>query len=517
MPDRLPSDIAREALRLLVERRLPPTPEHYLAAYHEVAGTMAPSFFPSEPLRQIVATLPARNPGQEKQLALLGMAINQRSWERVGAALSAYVGFAAPAAPSSLLPLAAAERPADGDPPGVLASFNAVLEQVARLIDCLQPALAADDARFAEQTAEVLAALRPGQLAPREVRTVLSNYVYRLSFAAEDQAEIRRSLLELLNLVFHNIGELCVEDRWLHGQIDTLRSASTPPLTLRRLDDVERQLKDVILRQAEARGRAQEAQAQMQQLLAAFVERLSQMSESSQAYHSRIEQGARQIEQARSLQELGPVLQDVMQATRAMVRDTLQSRDELQAMREKTRAAEEEIARLHQELDRVSAQARHDALTGLLNRRGLDEAMQREAATARRKGLPLCLALLDVDNFKRLNEQFGHATGDAALRHLSEVARAALRPQDALARYGGEEFVIVLPDTVLDDAVTALTRLQRALSTRFFLSGRERVLITFSAGVVQVGPDESMAEALRRADSAMYLAKRAGKNRVLSG
>lgn len=513
MPHRSPSEIAREAFKRLAEKRLAPTPDNYLTIYHEVAGTLPPAHFPGEALRQIATALPARNPGQEKQLGLLESAIGQRSWDKIESALVAYGGFAA--VPSSFTPL---ETPAGGQAGGADGAQAAlVLEQVARLIECAQPALGAEDARFAEQTVEVLRLLRRPQPDLREARSLLGNYAHRLSFAAEDQSEIRNGLLKLLNLVFENIGELCMDDRWLRGQIDALRSAASPPLNLRRLDDVERRLKDVIFKQTEAKGRAHEAQLQMRQLLATFVERLSQMTETSSAYHGKIESCARRIEQVRTIEELGPVLHEAINATRAMARDTMQSRDELQAMRSKTQQAEGEIAQLHIELDRVSAQARHDALTGLLNRRGLDEAMQRELAAAQRKGHALCVSLLDVDNFKRLNDQLGHEAGDHALQHLAEVARTAIRPQDSLARYGGEEFVIVLPETVLADAIAILTRLQRDLTTRYFLNGKDKVLITFSAGVAQLGADETMAEALKRADAAMYLAKRTGKNRVLGG
>lgn len=101
------------------------------------------------------------------------------------------------------------------------------------------------------------------------------------------------------------------------------------------------------------------------------------------------------------------------------------------------------------------------------------------------------------------------------MTHLATVARECMRPQDTLARYGGEEFVILLPDTPLDKGIEAMTRLQRELTKKFFLSGTEKVLITFSAGVAQLVANESGADAIKRADQAMYLAKRAGKNRVL--
>lgn len=185
-------------------------------------------------------------------------------------------------------------------------------------------------------------------------------------------------------------------------------------------------------------------------------------------------------------------------------------------MRERANQTDAELIKLHQELDRVSAQARHDPLTGALNRKGLEEAVDREMSNVRRKDAPLCMALLDIDNFKKLNDTLGHATGDIALTHLANVARECMRPQDTLARYGGEEFVILLPDTPLDKGVDAMTRLQRELTKKFFLAGTEKVLITFSAGVAQLAPDESGTDAIKRADKAMYLAKRAGKNRVVA-
>ena len=125
------------------------------------------------------------------------------------------------------------------------------------------------------------------------------------------------------------------------------------------------------------------------------------------------------------------------------------------------------------------------------------------------------VGLLDIDNFKKLNDQFGHAVGDAALVHLAQVTRDAIRPQDTLARYGGEEFVVLLPNTPLDDAVSAMVRVQRELTRRFFLNNNEKLLVTFSCGVAELNQEEMPYDALKRADEAMYLAKRAGKNRVV--
>ena len=510
-PAKKPFEIARETLKQLTARKLVPTPLNYQAVYNEIAGIPNVQPFPEEPLRHLAAELPAKNPGQERQLALLDSAIGRRSWAGVQNALVAYLGFSVPTPSTIPAPLSAMGTPPVATP-ALTADF---LEQIARLIEHGQPALGTDDARFAEQTQAVLKALRQPDADLVATKMLLANYSHRVSFTAEDQAEIKANLLRLLHLIFQNIGELSLDDRWLKGQIDGLMVASTPPLSLRRLDDLERRLKDVIFKQTEAKGRALEAQEEMRLMLLTFVERLSQMSDSTSVFQIKLEENARLIEQAKTLAEIAPVLKEVVGATRGMASDSLTARDELRSMREKTMSTDAQIAKLHQELDRVSTLARHDPLTGALNRKGLDEAVKREVSNFRRKETPLSVGLLDIDNFKLLNDRLGHATGDEALAHLSRVARECMRPQDTLARYGGEEFVILLPDTPLDKGIEAMTRLQRELTTRFFLAGTEKIMITFSAGVAQLAPDESGDDAIKRADQAMYLAKRAGKNRVL--
>ena len=525
MIDKKPFEIARETLKLLTARKLAPTPLNYQRLYAEVAGQPMEPAFPADRLRDIAVALPAKTPGQQKQRGLLESAINQLNWDGVKNALMAYGGFSPPApepgkAASTALfdsgkvaaPVLEPTEPAVLTAPALTADF---FTQIARMIEYALPALGADDERFLEQTQTMIKALRQPTADAVAVKQMLVNYSHRLSFAAEDQAEVKNVLLKLLHLIIENISHLSLDDNWLKGQVDALMDVCAPPLTLRRLDDVEQRLKDVIFKQTEAKARSVQAQEEMRQMLATFIERLATMSQSTGSFHDILETSARLIEQAKTIADIAPVLKDVVGATRSMAHDSQSVRDELQDMKKKADETEIELTKLHQELDRVSALARHDPLTGALNRQGLDEALGREISKVRRQNTPLCAALLDIDNFKRINDTLGHATGAVALKHLASVAREVMRPQDVLARFGGEEFVILLPDTPLEKGIEAMTRLQRELTKRFFLAGTEQVLITFSAGVAQLVNGETGMDAIKRADQAMYLAKRAGKNRVL--
>jgi diguanylate cyclase len=391
-----------------------------------------------------------------------------------------------------------------------------LLELLAQLLENAVGILLTGNSELASETARLAAAARSAGNTEEIARFVadMKRFSYRLHFAAEDQSELQSGLLHLLHLVIDNINELVLDDQWLQGQITVVLELVNQPLNLRRLDDVERRIKDVIYKQSSLKKSLIDAKDQIKQMLTTFVDRLADFSETTSGYHDTIERCASKISQANDITELTDVLAEVMRETRVIQLNAQRSRDELSTMRAKVNEAEREVQRLQEELASASDMVRLDPLTGVLNRKGMNEAMETEVARMLRHGGKLCLALLDIDNFKKLNDTLGHAAGDAALIHLAQVVQEAIRPEDTLARYGGEEFVVILPATNLEDAVQAMVRVQRELTKRFFLNNNEKVLITFSCGVAELTDGEQAAAALERADGAMYLAKRAGKNRV---
>jgi diguanylate cyclase (GGDEF)-like protein len=151
-----------------------------------------------------------------------------------------------------------------------------------------------------------------------------------------------------------------------------------------------------------------------------------------------------------------------------------------------------------------------DRLTGLSNRHAGERALQRDAARARRAGLPFSLALLDLDNFKQVNDRHGHAVGDEILREVSQVLASTFRASDLAVRWGGDEFLVLLPDVAAKGAAIFAERARLQIEALTFRAGN----ITISGGVVEMGKDESPRDALARADAQLYEAKRAGRNRV---
>jgi diguanylate cyclase len=232
-------------------------------------------------------------------------------------------------------------------------------------------------------------------------------------------------------------------------------------------------------------------------------------------FHEKIGGFSERIRSAANIEELNVVLDEVLRETRAVQAEALATRDRMLAATVEVQEAEARIKELEAQLQHMSELVREDQLTGSLNRRGLDDVFERESARADRRGSPLCVALLDLDNFKKLNDTYGHLVGDNALRHLVKVVKDTLRSMDVIARFGGEEFLILLPETAVEAAAAAMVRVQRELTKHFFLHDNEKTLITFSCGVALRHQNEDQASLMARADRAMYQAKTSGKNRVV--
>jgi len=178
------------------------------------------------------------------------------------------------------------------------------------------------------------------------------------------------------------------------------------------------------------------------------------------------------------------------------------------------------IIELHEKLtaalEKSEFQATHDSLTGILNRAAILRTLAIESDRARRNSVELGVILVDIDNFKRVNDSHGHLIGDAVLKEIARRLATSLRPYDSLGRYGGEEFVVVLPSCSENNAMNAAERLRSLIAEEPVSTSAGELVCTISLGAT-VGHGESIRDVdtlIRMADEALYRAKRGGRNRV---
>ena len=155
-----------------------------------------------------------------------------------------------------------------------------------------------------------------------------------------------------------------------------------------------------------------------------------------------------------------------------------------------------------------------DALTNLNNRRQFEVRLKQEIATTKRQKNPLCAMMVDIDFFKKVNDTYGHASGDAVLRTVASIIKEHLRESDIPSRYGGEEFAVLLPYTHIEEAKIVGERLRKAVETTPIPIDKKNINVTISMGLAEFTPQETGEDLFKRADSALYEAKESGRNRV---
>ncbi|TDR71075.1 diguanylate cyclase [Paludibacterium purpuratum] len=345
----------------------------------------------------------------------------------------------------------------------------------------------------------------------------LRAFMIKLELQTQQEGRLVNGLSSLLKLMLDNIAELNQSDGFLLGQVASLQELlAQQPMSMQQLYQLETSLREVIRKQGNLKQSLDEAANSLRSLLDSFITRLSAITDSTDDFQQKITLHSQRIKQTTDVGELNHIIADLVEDTVEMQEGLTHSRDELVTARNQVEAAEQRIKELEQALETASAKVKEDQLTGAYNRRGLAEHFQREIGRTERTHSPLCVALIDVDNFKQLNDHYGHLTGDDALIYLVDIIRNNIRPADVVARFGGEEFVLLMPDTSHDEALETIRRLQRELTKTFFLANNDRLVITFSAGVAQWRLGERDIDVIERADQAMYQAKLAGKNRVCS-
>ncbi len=431
------------------------------------------------------------------------------------AALEPTSGFAlaSPQVPQ----VAAYDGVAPGRPEGTLQIAAAWQRALASLAGSVQAALpAAESGELKAALAGLVQAITVTGATPE-----LADQLNQLCVRADRVLQHRHHLVEQLGALClemtASLGDLAEDDSWAKGQIAAMCLTLEDGITARGVRAVSEQLRHTRQHQGtlrDERGRAREA---LKSLINQMLQELGELGSRTGRFHENVGRYAEVIDNAASLESLTDVVGEMLAETRSVQEMVGQTQKRLHSEHARAVGLAERVIALESELRRLSEEVSTDQLTQVANRRGLIQAFDVACARRERDGQPLAIGLLDIDNFKRLNDELGHTVGDEALRALAGAVGKSLRPDDSVARFGGEEFVVLLPATAVPDAQEILTRLQRSLSVGLFMHERKTVFVTFSAGVTAYRPGEPIERALERADEALYEAKRSGKNRTCIG
>ncbi len=531
--------LAKGALRRLAQTQQEPTPENYARAYAEESGQPPPAAAAQDAQDELRASSLAWAALAERMVRNLerggkqwsgarrkeslkrvfegsrsdGQRLQQRlqslmtAWEADAPSDPALTGVEDP-------PL---ETPVRADVPSE--AWSPVLDKLQASLGAALPPALPQAAALADQLAALAQALAAEGPTPEHVVAVEA-----VCAQARRLFQHRHHLVDELSALCRELTaglvELAEDDSWARGQCaalqDTLATDQAP--SVRGVRAAGALLAETRRQQQRVRGERQAAREALKQLIHDMVLEVGELGDHAGRFELATAQHAQAISGAATLEGLAEVVKALLHDTREVQAAVGRSWQKLQTDQARAGELDGRVRELEAELRRLSDEVSTDALTQVANRRGLDQAFEVERARCERDAAAtLAVGLIDIDNFKKLNDSLGHAAGDTALKALASAVRERLRPVDHLARFGGEEFVLLLPGLAVAEAQQVMTRLQRSLSEALFLHDGREVFITFSGGVTAWRPGEGLQAALERADAALYEAKRAGKNRTLVG
>ena len=461
-------------------------------------------------LGQLISHWESDTPGEAVEVEQPGGTESVSAPHRV--ASEGPVGDPPSAAAESLLVPTPALPPVLAEPT-LKTGWNAVVRHLVSTLAEALPQAEVSGRQVARQVSELAAQIERDGATPE-----LAQALGERCDSARQVLQHRHHLIDQLGTLCHeltaSLTELAEDDSWAKGQCDAMRVTLEDGITARGVKAVTELLRTTRQRQGQMRIERSRARDALKQLINRMLSELGDLGSHTGRFHDSVGRYADVIEQSESLEVLTGVVREMVEESHSVQTLVAVTRQRLNEEHTKATDLTQRVMALVGELHRLAGEVSTDQLTQVSNRRGLLRDFDIAKSRADRHGESLAVGLLDIDNFKKLNDELGHNAGDEALRSLAALVKNSLRPTDSVARYGGEEFVVLLPDTTLEAAQAILTRLQRTLSSGLFMYEQKNVMVTFSAGVTCYRTAERIEDTLERADQALFQAKRNGKNRT---
>lgn len=261
-----------------------------------------------------------------------------------------------------------------------------------------------------------------------------------------------------------------------------------------------------------ANDETEKASDEISEILGRMVDVIGEAGQNANEYGEHLKSFTGHIDKVKSDEDLRALVNGIMLETGRMEKRNRELESQLS---DSTQTVQD----LSHRLEDVKREAMTDALTAVANRKCFDIRLTQSVQDARDNAAPLCLLMIDIDHFKSFNDTYGHPMGDQVLKLIGGMLRESVKGRDTPARYGGEEFAVILPTTKIEDAVSLAEHIRRIVADRKVKkrsTGETLAQITLSVGVAELRQKDSTSEFLVRADDALYEAKRAGRNCVVT-
>ena len=533
------TEAARAAIRYLAEHKLVPSPGNYRRAWAEVGGP-APGGDAEQVAQVAVRLLSQRAEQGEGGFTGLTVSVREHRWNdalatlvaisrqapkgRWGTLLASAIEAALGSGrewptPRRMDAIVAAATENESNDTALRAQLELLLvqwrmdpphrEAASCAASAVEPQASSPHTEGAAEASLALAGEPVAVSSPMQNEVMLA--------LRRDNAKLRKVNAELVEIVMalcSSFETIADDGSWIVSQVEAVRDAVRDGADRRSLAAARSLLQQALVTQQSITRSQRDALTTLRDLLPHLVQQMTHLGTHAADFGDTLDTHLEAISSADSLEGIAERVRGLLADSRS-VHDTFdEARRDLDERSERAQALESEVERLERELAQASERLLTDHLTRTANRAGLEKAFDRAVRALRATGDPFAIALLDIDDFKKVNDALGHQAGDGALRHLAGLLQGKVRAGNTVARYGGEEFVILLPGMTDVQAREMLIRVQRELTREVYLYESKQIFITFSAGATRVDPQDTLESAIARADDGMYLAKNAGKNCV---